>query len=153
MTSYYPVSNEIQWHETLLSDLLGALSARPAAALLVSPRVHLRKGAHAINPRNDDPTSVTEAAFTGYAVQTPTIVGPVSLSANGKGVQFTVVFTCSAHLTSPEDVTGWYLTDEVAAAPTRIYAEGGFDGPLNIANTGDSITLTVVLPLRAVQER
>jgi hypothetical protein len=152
-TMFYPVADNAVWHDSITDEMLGALSARPAAALFVVPKVHLRINAHTINPRADSPATVDEATFTGYVDAAPTIVGPVNLTDQGRGVQATVTFLCTADLGAGEEITGWYLTDEVAAAPTRIYAEGDFPTPLTILLDGDGITLTMVLPIRALQDR
>jgi hypothetical protein len=153
MTSYYPVTDEIVWHESLLDGMLGALTVVPGDTLLDGVRVGLRTGAHTINPRVDDPDSVTPATFTGYAKQTPTFVGPVNLTTYGRGVQTTVTFLCTADIDPVEEITGWYLMDGGAGAPTLLYAEGEFADPLIIQKDGDAITLTIVLPIRSVQTR
>ena len=153
MTSYYPVTSEITWHNSLLAELLVALSTRPAAALLVDARVRLRTGEKAPTPRNDDPALFTEPTFTGYTEATPTISAPVNLDADGQGVAMTVTFTCSAD-GSAQQITGWWLSNDVAGDPTRVYAEGDLtDEEIIIQRDGDLLSLTIVLPIRADQVR
>jgi hypothetical protein len=152
-TSHFFTTEEIVWHDSLEGDMLGALSARPAAALLVAPQLRLYALPHGAHAKDDDPALFTEPVFTGYAKQAVTLTGPFNLSADGKGVQVTVTFTCTTSPGVPVPVGGWWLCDDVAGAATRVYAEGDFGEEFLISHAGDAITLTVVLPLEAVQTR
>jgi hypothetical protein len=149
MTTAYEVSDDVLWHESLLSDLLGCLDVRPAAALLVTPALRLFTDNNIGSPRDDSPAFHTEATYTGYAEQAVVLGTPVNLTVDGKGRVVTVTFACTANLVGAITVHGWMLTDGHGGAATRVYAEGRFPAPVTVQYIGDSVVLTVTLPLRS----
>lgn len=124
--------------------LVAALSARPAAALLVTPTVHLfTSGPAAILPTNVT-GDFTEATFAGYAAQPLTLplVGPVNLPRSpGVGAFGSVTFLAGA-VVSPGQVILGYWVDTGAAG--QIICGERFNTPIPIANPGDFINLDVI---------
>lgn len=136
-----------QWTRLFIAATLGALNARPAAALLgTGPAVHLYTGTHQPTP-DDVPTTYSgnEATFTGYAPATPTfpLPGPVS-SSGGVISLFADCNWIAGVITGPGDnVTGYWITD---SAGDLVGAEL-FASPIPIVQQYDSILLSLYLPL------
>lgn len=131
----------------VVSDLLAALSARPAAALLVTPFVHLfTAGPSPITP-DSVPGDFTEATFTGYApiALTLPLLGPVNADANDLGVHNEADFLAGAVIPPGETIMGYWV-DEAASGGTVLYMAEDFDTPIPIASIGDYISLDVLFP-------
>jgi hypothetical protein len=153
MTSFYKVSSEVNFKELLLGQLLGALGTRPAAALLVTPQIGLYIAPHTPNPRSTDPDDFDPPVFTGYAVQAPTFSTAHNLGAYGQGISATVNFEVTT-TGSAAPIAGWFLSDGFGGSPTVVYAEGDLtDEGITLQYDGDVLSLTVVLPLRALQDK
>lgn len=131
----------------VVADLLSALSARPAAALLVTPFVHLfTSGPNPITP-DSVPGDFVEATFTGYApiALTLPLLGPINVDSNDIGVHNEADFLAGAVVPPGENIAGYWI-DEAAAAGTTLYAAEDFLTPIPIASPGDYISLDVVFP-------
>jgi hypothetical protein len=128
----------------LAAALLAALSARPGAALLVTPTVHLfTAGPAPISPLNL-PADFTEATFVGYAAQVITLplTGVVNLpQGDGLGVLATVNFLAGAVVSPGENILGYWVDD--GATAVLYYAEI-FSAPIPIVNVGDFIQIDVM---------
>jgi len=128
----------------LIDPLLAALSARPAAALLTTPTVHLfTAGPSPITP-TQVPADFTEATFVGYAAAALTpIVGPViTPSFTCRAVFANVSFVAGAVVGS-QNVLGYWVDD----ASTHFYLGEFFPAPVQIVNPGDFIDLAVLIGL------
>lgn len=128
--------------------LLDALSARPAAALLVTPFVHLfTAGPSPITP-DSVPGDFTEATFAGYAAVAWTLplLGPINISANNLGVHNVENFLGGAVVPPGENILGYWV-DEAAAAGTTLYMAETFVSPVPIAFPGDFISLDLIMAL------
>lgn len=153
MPSFYVETDEIVWHESLLANLLNALTTIPGTALLATPKVRLYTGTRTPDPRDDDPTGLTAPVFTGYSAQTATPGTPVNINGYGKGRVIAVTYTVTTS-GAPEQMTGWVLTDDVAGAATKIYAEGQLtDDNIVLQDSGDHLSLEIILPIEANQSR
>lgn len=133
--------------QTLADALLEALQARPSAALLVSPTVHLRTDV--LNPTPTTPASAyTEATFAGYAPVTLTLpmVGPVNAALNTRALEEDAEFIASSALSSTENITGYWV-DNGASSPTVTYMAENFPNPDPIVRPGDFVSLDVIFPI------
>jgi hypothetical protein len=133
----------------VVDNLLAALSARPAAAELVTPFVHLfTAGPNPITPTSV-PGDFTEATFDGYApvaLELP-LLGPINADANDRGVHNEADFVGGTVVTPGENILGYWIDDN-ATTPTKLYAAEQFADPVPIVNDGDYISLDVVFPGR-----
>lgn len=131
--------------------LLDALSARPAAALLVTPFVHLyTAGPSPITP-DSVPADFTEAVFVGYApIALPLpLLGPINLAFSDLGVHEEVDFLAGAVVPPGENILGYWI-DEAAVAGTNLYMAETFLDPIPIAIAGDFVSLDAI-PAVAMQ--
>jgi len=132
----------------LSNGLIGALSARPAAALLVTPFVHLfTAGPTPITP-DSVPADFTEATFVGYAAAALTLplVGPLVIGADQLGGSNQANFIGGAVVPPGETILGYWI-DEAAAAGTIMYLGETFQSPIPIAQLGDFISLDAVFAI------
>jgi len=135
-----------------LSDaLLDALSARPAAALLVTPFVHLfTAGPSPVTP-DAVPGDFTEATFTGYAAVALALplLGSVQIDPEDLAQHNEVDFLAGAVTPPGENILGYWV-DEAAAAGTVLYLAEIFETPIPIAALGDYISLDVAFPMKQI---
>jgi hypothetical protein len=131
------------FNEAWLQGLLAALSTVPGAALLVTPKVHLRTDSLVPQP-TDTSATYTEAAYSGYAAVALTLAGPVNAGPSyiaEVGNALFVSTTGSPFV--PNNITGYYLT---TGTNTLVMSEN-FANPIPIATAGDAIDLAVALAL------
>jgi hypothetical protein len=131
----------------LVDHLLDALSARPAAALLITPTVHLfTNGPGNITP-DSTPPDFTEATFAGYAqvALTLPLLGSVTMDPNNLGQHNEVDYLAGAVIPPGETILGYWIDDGGAGSVTLYEAEL-FETPIPIAAAGDYISLDVVFP-------
>lgn len=128
----------------LLDALLAALSARPAAALLAAPNVHLYT---AVTPALSPTSAVgdfTECTFAGYATAAaPAMIGPVNTANRTRAVHGQVDFTGGAIVAPGETAIGYYVTDTTDAI---LYMAEEFAQPIPFVNPGDTLSLDVIFP-------
>jgi len=138
----FVTSHNILISRPIAAALLAALSARPAAALLITPFVHLFiAGPNPIVPTTL-PADFTEATFVGYApIALPLpLLGPVNLGLTDLGVHEEVDYLAGAVVPPGEDILGYYI-DEAAVGGLTLYMAETFDVPIPISIAGDFISL------------
>jgi hypothetical protein len=130
------------WNYVLAENLLLALMARPGAALMATPTVHLFTAVSAPISPTITTSAFTEASFTGYAaVVLSSLDGPVNLPpANVIGSYQTSNFIAGS-VTSPGQTILGYWVDNGAAT---MYLAELFAAPIPIARLGDFISLDVI---------
>lgn len=141
------LQSEVQTlRQTLADNLLGALSARPAAALLVTPTVHLfTAGPAPVTPFNV-PGDFTEATFAGYTavVLTLPLLGPVNLpSGDGVGAHQEADFLAGAIVLPGETILGYWIDD----GATAMYYSEIFATPVPFVFPGDFLSLDVIFAI------
>jgi hypothetical protein len=129
---------------SLVSAMLAAIAARPAAALISSPYVHLLQTNVVITP---DTTLAAfqagEATYTGYAPQVlATLAGPVNLRVDTEGLIQNNDFVVGANPTVQNNVTGYYVDQ---AGTDWVVAEL-FPQVLPMGKPGDFIDLQISIP-------
>lgn len=137
---------------TGLSEALAdALSARPAAALLVTPFVHLWVAGPATPDQNSLPADFTEATFGGYAATALALplLGPGNLDQNIIGGIMDVTFLADGTAPLPESILGYWV-DNAAAGSTVMYQLETFESPVNFTTAGDFLTLQIRIPVQQV---
>jgi len=134
------------WAKTMVNAFLAALTARPAAALLVTPVVNLYTGATV--PTGDSVVAdYTDATFNGYAAASIAPLGPVNLTPEVVGLIDSVLFIATTGGVIADTVTGYYLSD----GATAYYGGERFAAPVNFADVGDFLSLDCILPLPIYQ--
>lgn len=132
---------------SLLQALLGALIARPAAALInATMEVHLYTDR--LNPmttENPTNTDFTEATFDGYTAQGPTAYS-ISRTPNQSGFEMhTPVFFISTGTTINELIKGYYV---VAEGGTDVFLWEDFTNPIPMGVViGDFLDLDAAFPI------
>jgi hypothetical protein len=129
----------------LVNALLAALNARPAAALLTTPTLHLGSGVPPTLGPNADSTGWTESTWTGYAaIPLVTFSGPINPSLSLQALVTDSVFTMTGATPTTGVSTFWWIDTGVAGP---VYWCGAFDAgvPFNVA--GDFLALQNVLPI------
>lgn len=138
VTSLNPVMGQ-----GIAEQLLAALSTRPSAALLTTPKVHLfTVGPTAIGPYTKT-DAFTEATFGGYAAQDLSpLDGPINLpGTEGFAVFADVNFIAGDLSTHPgQTILGYWVDD----GGTDFYYGEIFDTPIAIGVPGDFIALSVI---------
>jgi hypothetical protein len=130
------------WAKALIDAMLTALSARPAAALLTTPKLILIKAGGPITPTSAV-ADFTEANFSGYAQSAQTLAGPVTTASGGQGMLGSGTFVATT--ASPfvdNNVVGYLVTDGASA----FYGGELFDAPQPIAAPGDFVGVNLVMP-------
>lgn len=129
--------------QTLLDALLGCLAARPAAALLTTPKLQLFVGNTTVTPLSAW-ADFTFATFHGYADAAVTLTAPGNLANGDQCVTSAVnyIATTGGSL-GAQNIAGYILSDGAAA----FYAGERFDVPVSIAAVGDFLDLDFILPL------
>jgi len=142
-------SHSIVFGRALSEALLGALSARPAAALLVTPFVHLFTAGPAPITPFSLPADFTEAAFVGYANQAWNLplLGAINLDPNTIGVHNEENFLAGAVVPPGEMILGYWV-DEAAAGGVSFYLGELFAAPIPIEVAGDFISLDIIAAVR-----
>lgn len=131
--------------QDLADAILDALSARPAAAILSTPTVHLYTEVDPPISPLSTPTDFTEATFAGYAdAALPALVGPINTLTSTRAVHGQVDFTGGAVVAPGQNIAGYYVTD---GGGTNFYYGEAFPAPIPIVNPGDTISLDVILPI------
>src|SRR3954467_2606859 len=130
-----------------LNALIGTIKTRPAAALMVTPILHLFTSVSPAISLDSVPADFTEATFGGYAnVPGVSFIPPgVTLpSGQGLGTWSTgYIFIADTTLVPPgETVLGYYLDDGV----TTLYMAEMFDTPVPFAANGDFLSLDLYFP-------
>lgn len=130
------------------NDLLAAFSARPAAALLITPFVHLYTARTNAPSQDSVVADFTEAAFTGYAAVALALplLGPINADTDHSGVHNEVDFVAGAVTPPGQSIMGYWI-DEAASGGASLYAAEEFETPIPIAALGDYISLDVILAL------
>jgi hypothetical protein len=144
-------SNQPYLQRTLADALVAALSARPAAALLITPFVHLYTAAAFPPSENSVPGDFTEAVFVGYApiALTLPLTGPINLGpANTVGGHNDADFIAGAVVPPGENIVGYWI-DEAAVGGATVYASESFPAPIPVVNPGDTIALDVIFGIGA----
>jgi hypothetical protein len=130
--------------QALLDAMLGALNVRPAAALLVTPKIELYTNVVAINGQNTW-ASFTKPTFNGYAAQAVTWSAVGNL-LNGDQVLPTMVnFGATAGGAIADTCRGYILSD----GATVVYMAEQFQAPVAFATPGDFLDLAVKLVLKS----
>jgi hypothetical protein len=129
---------------SLVSAMLATLSARPAAALISSPYVHLLQGNVVISP---DTTlaalQAAEATYTGYTpIALPTLAGPANLRVDTEGMIANVDFLVGANAVISNNITGYWVDQ---GGPDWVVAEI-FPQVLPMVRQGDLIDLQISIP-------
>jgi len=143
----YLVTVMLTWGRTLVNALLAALSARPAAALLVTPKVRLYSAGPALSPDSvvDDYTAVTATGVEDVAL---TITGVVNLDGNVQGAIGHVDFVATTADPFVEDTAiGYILFDGTDA----FYGGEQFASEVNFGQAGDFLGLDIVFPIGGTQ--
>lgn len=136
-----------QYARALVTALLSAFAARPAAALLTTPKVLL----FSAGPTPDADSTVdqfTPCIFTGYADATPTFTAPARIGEGTMGVVAPVEFiSTSADPYVSDTAIGYILYDGADA----YYGGEQFAEAVPFGTAGVLLQLTVVLPLALSQ--
>lgn len=137
---------EISITRAIADAMLGALTARPAAALLPTLTVRLMKTPVAIGPTTVL-ADLSECDFAGYAPVIPVApVGPINDPDGSRAVLFDADFVASGALAPGGQISyGYYLTDS-AGPPTALYGGEVFATPVPFALPGDALALDVLFP-------
>jgi hypothetical protein len=88
-------------------------------------------------------TDLTEANFTGYTAVTLTASSWVTTAADPSHTNYPATAFTSTAGSQNQNVYGYYLTQ--VSSGKLVWAETFSDGPYNIVNNGDSITVTAVI--------
>lgn len=126
----------------IVSKLVGALFARPAAAAIVDGKIKLfSAGPFPITP-NSVAADFTECTFGGYGEVTPIVPTTINLpSTQGLGANFQGNWVATG--SDPQNVAGYYIVD----TDDNFVAGETFPAPIPMLNNGDFIDLSVVLPV------
>lgn len=141
-------SVRVTWGRAFLASVVAALSARPAAALVVASKIRLSKDP-GFNPLSSSliaDFTAQECDFHGYTAggYAPTYSGTVNLGAGIIGTTANVLPTCdSAAAPSPNTCYGWWSDDTVNVIMGEKFANGAF---FVFAAPGDYLDLQVSLP-------
>jgi len=133
-------------HRDIINALLDALSARPAAALLVTPFVHLYTARTAAPSQDSEVADFTEATFTGYAPVGPLAWTDEDLDKNKNPTlsadPATFVMTDN---TVSESIAGYGLVD-VTSGNTLVAVEQ-FASPVLLVYAGQGLEVTCTLKM------
>lgn len=136
--------------QELQDAILEALFARPAAELLLVPRLHLIADPDLVLSKDTDPADVVAAAptFTGYASQLVVpgdLVGPINLGADRRALHVEHDFVSTA-VPTPEAIYGYAVTN---TGNTLLYAWEALAEPVPIIDPGDALSLDLVFAMAA----
>lgn len=140
----YVQTQSLTLSTTLVDALLAALSARPAAALLTTPTVHLFTATSTPLSPSSATTDFTEATFPGYAaVVMGTLLGPVNLpNRDGRGLHVECDYLAGAITYPGETILGYWIDD----GATAFYGGEVFADPITLVNPGDFLSLDLMWP-------
>jgi hypothetical protein len=133
--------------------IIAGLTTRPAAALIVTPKVRLTK-ATLFNPQPGTllaDLTPDECDYTGYAAGgiAPTWSAQVNLSGSVIGILANVTFICTGSASpSPNTATGYWCDD--GTNPIVMEAFGAL-GPFGFTSPGDYLDLQVNIPFQLFQ--
>lgn len=141
----YYRTKKMTMSKTLTEGLLGALTAIPGAALMVTPTVILYTAG---GPPTPDTTvaSLTVADFPGYGAATITFSGPVVVGGTDFGRLAGANFICTGTPIPGGSLLGYAVTDGASA----IYGSEAFPAPMVIGQDGDFLSLDIIMPIPAV---
>ena len=143
----YRVTQLLMWGKALLNAMLACLAARPAAALLTTPKVRLFSAGPALSPDAvvSDFTTVAASGITDTAL---TITAEGNIPGPGQGAFGHVDFisTTTGTYTAGEAI-GYILTDGTAA----FYGGELFQAPVNFGAQGDYLSLDVIFPIQSAE--
>lgn len=139
--AYYR-TKRFTWASALVDGMLGALSARPAAALLTTPKIILYTAGPPVTP-DASVAAYTEATFHGYAAAALTLLGPVLLGGTDRAMIAALSFIATAGGTINDQLLGYLMTD----GATAFYGGEAFPAPINIAGVGQFLDLDLICPL------
>lgn len=147
----FRVTTNPVYTNALADELLGALSARPAAALLITPTVHLRTDSVIPTPFGAA-SNYTEATFAGYGAATVSFSAavPVNLLDGVRGLETDATFVAGA-VTASQTVTGYWV-DNGASTPAVTYMAENFADPIPIVRSGDFVGLDVIMAFHEIFE-
>lgn len=134
------VAKDPVWQQSLLSALLEALTTRPAAVLLLTPKVHLFSAVTSAPNPFSLLTDFTENTFDGYAAQSLSMpAAPTRLTTNtGMQKQGDVDFIAGGAIIAPgESAIGYWIDDGAA----NMYMAELFVTPVSFVNPGDTLSL------------
>jgi hypothetical protein len=139
------------YSQAFAQAIVAAYLARPAAALIAAPDVHLFK-ANTISPT---PQSVAadfaagEADYTGYALTSPTLTGPANLSTQIEGAVTSTTFLISAGpVTVTNVIGGYWIQQGSVVVGYEVFVSGQTQ---TMAAIGDYIALNLALPVMEFQ--
>jgi len=135
-----------RWRLGIIDELLNALFTVPAAAIFVTPKIHLFTGSLIVSSATTQAELVAaEATFSGYLSEAlGTMDGPLTLLEDIRGFLKSYSFIEGDPATITENITGYWV-DEGAVA-NWVVGEN-FPEPLAMAAPGDFISLDLLLPL------
>jgi hypothetical protein len=142
-------SKSIVYGRAFLIEMLGAIPARPATALVAAGKLRLSQDP-SFNPTTDSSLASLvsgEANYTGY---TPggyavTFGGPVSVDSQTDGLLVAQTFLAGGPFVSPSNaVTGWWIDDGTIMVAGERFANGQTAA---FGSATDWLDLTVLLPL------
>lgn len=139
----FPKTLFLTYGYALIAALLAALTVRPAAALLTTPKCHLFTAVSAPITPNSPVSIFTEATFTGYSVYSlSAFSGPVYLDdATGYALLANPLYIAGS-LSASQVILGYWIDD----GATAFYGAETFQSPINIVNPGDFVDLSLLLP-------
>lgn len=138
----YYTMQAFMWARALLNAMLGALTARPAGALLTTPSVVLYTAGPTPGP-GSAVTDFTEADFSGYAAEPVTPSAAVELGTNSQALVFTALFVATtASPFVPNVLVGYIVTDAASA----YYGGEEFPEPLSISEAGQFLQINGAFP-------
>lgn len=146
-------SEEVVYGRTFLSSILAAFSTRPAAALVVTPKVRLSSDIN-FNPTPDNTVATlaaNEATFSGYTAGgiAPTFSAVLRGGPDFQQLNAPVLFeAATADPFVPGNCYGWWLDDGTNVIAAEKFANGLV---ASFANVGDYLALDVYLPMHSVQ--
>jgi hypothetical protein len=135
------------WAAGIVAAMLGALSTRPAGALLATPTVDLFTNNYVPTPQ-DTFSAYTVPTFTGYAAAAVTLAGPVNTGPATVSMIGTVVFEATANIDGGVTCYGCVLSN----GSGTFYGAYQFEEPVTFVNSGDFLSLTVALPVLEILE-
>lgn len=145
----FRVTTNPVYTNALADELLGALQARPAAALLVTPTVHLRTDNRIPTPTSKA-SDFAECSFAGYGAATVnlTLAVPLNVLDDVRAIQADVDFVAGA-VTAAQTVSGYWV-DNGASTPAVTYMAENFANPVPIISSGDFVSLDLIFAIDEV---
>lgn len=151
MPSY--TTQNVGYSRVFADSVLAAFKADPGAALIVTGKVRLSRDPD-FNPAFDTPVAdltPNEADFTGYPAGgvAVTMSDPLNILTTAQAILISALFIVTEDDPQVENqVYGWWIdngTDVIA------YERFNTSGPFNLAEPGDYLDCTILLPMRLAQ--